>query len=88
MNEWRKIYPREKQAMAERCLKVFIYILHRDYGFGKKRAREYYEKCGKFLEQMDTNEIFWEQLDRVVIDKLGLSDFQRDYTEHNKAVRD
>ena len=86
--EWKKIQMRENRKMAERCLKIFLYVLARDYHFGKKRANEYYEKCGELLKQVDYDEVFWEHIDRVVIDQLEIKEFERDYTVNRKAVRD
>ena len=86
--EWNKIQQHETRKMAERCLKVFLFVLNRDHHFGKKRANEFYTTCGELLKEADTNEVFWEQIDRVVIDVLGISDFGRDYTHHGKAIRD
>jgi len=85
--EWKKIQKEKALEMAQRCLKVYLYVLNRDYGFGKKRLTECYNRCGEFLATADTNEVFWEQLDRVIIDTYGFSELGRDYTEHGKAVR-
>lgn len=87
MNEYRKIEDEKRREMAERCLKIFLYVLNRDYSFGRKRANEFYSACGELLASADSDEIFWEHIDKVVIDRLGISEFQRDYTEKGKAVR-
>ncbi len=34
----------------------------------------------------DTDEVFWEHIDRVVIDKLKLEFDRRDYTDNGKVV--
>lgn len=88
MNEWKKIEAEKKREMAERILKIFLCVLVEDYHFGKKRGREFYDRCGKMLGEADDNPVFWEQRDRIVIDYLGLEDFQRDFTVHGKAVRE
>lgn len=85
--EYRKIEDEKRREMAERCLKIFIFVLHDKYGFGPKRAKDFYNACGKLLEGSYNDEVFWEHVDRVVIDNLGLTDFQHDYTERGKAVR-
>lgn len=46
---------------------------------------------GKFtldeiIEHSDTDEVFWEHIDRVVIDKLKLEFGKRDYTDNGKVV--
>lgn len=86
--EWKKLEARKKREMAERVLKIFLCVLVEQYGFGKKRGREFYDRCGKMLSETDDNPIFWEQRDRICIDYLGIDDFERDYTYHSKAVRD
>ena len=47
--EWKKMEARKKREMAERVLKIFLCVLVEQYGFGKKRGREFYERCGKML---------------------------------------
>lgn len=40
----------------------------------------------KIDKMQDTDEIFWEHIDRVVIDKLKLEFDRRDYTNNGKVV--
>lgn len=86
--EWRKIEAEGKRKMAQRCLKIFLFVLHRDYGFGKKRLTDFYNACGALLATADTNVVFWEQIDRSIVDELGFTELGRDYTERGKAVRE
>ena len=88
LNEWKKLEARKTREMAERILKVFLCVLVQDYHFGRKRGREFYERCGKMLSEADDNPVFWEQRDRICIDYLGIEEFGRDYTYHGKAVRE
>ena len=88
MTEWRKIEAEELRKMAQRCLKIFLLVLHRDHGFGKKRANDFYKACGELLAGSQDDEVFWEHVDRVVIDYLGITEFERDYTVKGKAVRE
>lgn len=85
--EWQKIQKQKSVEMAQRCLKVFLYVLNRDYGFGKKRLTNFYNRCGEFLATADSNEVFWEQIDRTIIDTYGFKELGRDYTDRGKAVR-
>jgi len=85
--EWHKLEKQKSVEMAQRCLKVFLYVLNRDHGFGKKRLTEFYNRCGEFLATADSNEVFWEQVDRTIIDTYGFNELGRDYTERGKAVR-
>ena len=84
---WREIEPVKRVEMAQRCLKVFLYVLNRDYGFGQKRLKAFYKKCGEFLAKADDDEVFWERIDRVIIDGYGFDELGRDFTERGKAVR-
>ena len=88
MAEYRKIEAEKRYEMAERCLKIFIYVLNRDFHFGKKRANDFYKACGELLASAGEDEVFWEHVDRVVIDYLKITEFERDYTVTGKAVRE
>ena len=86
--EWRKIEAEELRKMAQRCLKIYLFVLNRDYNFGKKRANDFYQACGELLAGSYDDEVFWEHVDRVVIDYLKITEFERDYTVKGKAVRE
>lgn len=88
MVEYRKIEAEELRKMAQRCLKIFLFVLNRDYNFGKKRANDFYRSCGELIARSYEDEVFWEHVDRVVIDYLGITEFERDYTVRGKAVRE
>ncbi len=87
MAKYRKIEAEKRREMAERCLKIYLFVLNRDYNFGKKRANEFYTACGELLAGSYEDEAFWEHVDKVVIDYLEIKEFRRDYTEKGKAVR-
>ena len=40
----------------------------------------------EIIEHSDTDEVFWEHIDRVVIDKLKLEFDRRDYTDNGKVI--
>lgn len=88
MVEYRKIEAEELRKMAQRCLKIYLFVLNRDFHFGKKRANNFYQACGELLATAGDDEVFWEHIDRVVIDYLGITEFERDYTVRGKAVRE
>lgn len=44
------------------------------------------EAMTEIIEHSDTDEVFWEHIDRVVIDKLKLEFDKRDYTDNGKVV--
>lgn len=85
--EWQKIQQEKSVEMAQRCLKIFLYVLCKHYGFGLKRLTKFYNLCGEFLKTADENDVFWEQVDRMIIDQYGFKELGRDYTERGKAVR-
>lgn len=85
--EWKKIQQEKSVEMAQRCLKIFLYVLCKHYGFGKKRLTDFYNLCGELLKTADTNVVFWEQVDKVIIETYGFKELGRDYTDRGKAVR-
>ena len=85
--EYKKIEAEKRREMAERILKVVFYVLSRDLHFGAKRTQRLYNSCGELLASATDDPVFWEKIDREVIDRLGLTDFTRDYTDRGKAVR-
>lgn len=79
---------REEQLyidLTRRILKTFIYVMNEKYGFGTKRIADLVGDFTAKLEQTSKDEVFWEHIDKVVIDQLGLH-FERDYTNRGKAV--
>lgn len=62
---------RQKEfKLINRLLKTCCYILNRDFGLGTRRLSEFLKSVFKTLEHKD--ELFWEHLDKVVIDQLGI----------------
>lgn len=79
---------REKQInidLTRRILKTFIYVMNEKYGFGTKRLADLVGDFTSKLDESSKDEVFWEHIDKVVIDGLGLS-FERDYTDKGKVV--
>ena len=77
---------KKQYGFARRLFKAFCYVMNRTYGFGKYRLGVAIGEIEKIMDECLTSEIFWEQLDRVVIDEIGM-DFVREKTdEDGKAV--
>ncbi len=76
----KKKIKKQRLVMCRKIFKVIIYVLNVDYGFGKGRIDTIIEKALKILEEYETNELFYEDLDRHVIDRVGI-DFERDYSD-------
>ncbi len=58
-------------------LKLMCYVLNREFGFGKLRLSVACQKIGDLANEHEQDEAFWEHLDRVVIDEIGIG-FTRD----------
>ena len=79
---------REKQIhvdLTRRILKTFIYVMNEKYGFGTKRLAALVADFTAKLDESSKDEVFWEHIDKVVIDNLGIP-FERDYTDRGKVV--
>lgn len=81
-----KEFNKQRFAFMRQIFKMFCYVLNREYGFGKKRLTIITDEVEKLMNDNRGNDIFWEQLDRVVIDEIGM-DFVREKTDKDgKAV--
>lgn len=71
----------EKQAKAQvrRFFKLTAVVLNDEFGFGATRLTKLLIKFNELVKESSEDEIFWEHIDRQVIDRLGF-DFERDYT--------
>lgn len=99
----RKLTKREKQACQRyiveelqkgehgalmRFLKVTCVVLHDDFGFGRQRLEKYIDAIDKLMTENQGNEILWDKIDEVLIDKLGLPFECEDYEEREEAMRE
>ena len=72
-------------GFTRRLFKTFCYCLNRDFGFGKKRLEFLIDSVNKLMNEVPTDEAFWEHLDRVVIDELGI-EFEREEVNEDGEV--
>lgn len=72
-------------GMMRRIFKSFAYSLNRYYGFGKYRTMVVLDKAKEIMDEYPENEIFWEQLDRACIDKIGIR-FVREKTNKDGKI--
>lgn len=72
--------------LTRRILKTFVYVMHTDFGYGRTRLERLLEAFTIQLEKSDTDEVYWEHIDRVVMDELKLDFGKRDYTNHGRVV--
>lgn len=70
----------EREDIVRRSLKLMLCVLHNEFGFGNCRANRLMSCVNELSAEANTDEIFWEQIDKVVIERMGLKGFERDYT--------
>lgn len=76
-NYSRQVMKADQERFLRRYFKLMCYVLNRDFGFGSKRCLSVIGGISRLSAEHDRDEIFWEHLDRVVIDEMKL-DFERD----------
>lgn len=86
-NAYNKVRDKENVDITRRIFKTMIFILNQKFGFGHDRLLKALEEMTAVVEHSSEDEVFWEHLDRVVIDQLKLP-FQRDYTEKGQVVNE
>lgn len=84
--EYQKVKDKETADITRRIFKTMIFALYQDFGFGRDRCAKALKSMTEIIEHSDTDEVFWEHIDRVVIDKLKLEFDKRDYTDNEKVV--
>ena len=70
---------KQRDDFTRRFFKLMFYALNEKYHFGTKRLNDLMCEVTELLKESDTDCIFWEHIDRRIIDRLGLK-FERDYT--------
>lgn len=80
VREYGKVAEQERKDMTRRICKTMLFIMNRDFGFGLKRCARLFNAFAEHLEHSSEDEVYWEHIDRVVIDQMGLP-FERDYTD-------
>lgn len=83
--EYQKIAAKERDDLTRRIIKTVIFVMHNEFGFGRERNERLFKRFTQVLEESDKDEIFWEHIDREVIDYLGFP-FERDYTENGRVI--
>lgn len=82
---WNEVEQEKETDITRRVLKTMIYVLNTEYGYGIKRIARLFNSFTKMLEESDKDEVYWEHIDRVVVEKLGLP-FERDYTNNGQVI--
>lgn len=82
---WKEVEQEKENDLTRRILKTFIYVMHEKYGYGVKRLAALVNDFTAKMDESSTDEVFWEHIDRVVIDELKLP-FKRDYTDKGHVI--
>ena len=82
--EYRKVADQEREDVTRRIIKTMIYCLNKEFGFGVGRCARAFNAFAEHLERSRDDEVFWEHIDRVVIDQMKIP-FERDYTDRGRA---
>lgn len=69
----------QKNQMSRRFFKLSAVALNDRFGFGAMRIERFFNEIEQLILSAQEDEIFWEHIDKQVIDRLGF-DFERDYT--------
>ena len=75
-----KMIKDKHEQSIRRYMKIMCHVLNEHYGFGKHRLSKVISEIGKLSVEADTDEIYWEHIDRIVIDYMGLN-FKREQEE-------
>lgn len=75
-----------KKEEFTRFLKIFFVTLNEKFGFGQKRLLELLKEAEKIMLENQGNEILWDKIDELLIDRLGLPFDREDYEEREIAV--
>lgn len=78
-------FTKQQFGYARRIFKAFCYCLNRDYGFGKQRLNFLIKSVDDIMNEVLTDDCFWEHLDRVVIDELKI-EFEREEVNEDGEV--
>lgn len=68
----------QRTDFTRKLFKLMCYVLYEEYGF-KDRCKNVINKIAALSAEADTDEVFWEHIDKIVIDYMKLP-FDRDYT--------
>ena len=85
VREYRKVAEQEREDMTRRICKTMIFCLNKEFGFGLKRCVRVFNSFADHLNHSQDDEVYWEHIDRVVIDQMHLP-FERDYTDRGRVV--
>lgn len=68
---------KQAEDRTRMLMKLMCYVLNREYGFGKQRLTKACTQVSNLCVEHEGDEAFWEHLDRVVVDEIGM-EFERE----------
>lgn len=71
----------KEEEILRRCMKLAFFALNRCYGFGTARLGSVYDKVNSLRTDAKNDPIFWEHLDRIICDEIGLDMPREDYAK-------
>lgn len=77
---------RAKKDELTRFLKVFFVTLNKEYKFGHDQLFKLLKEAENLMLDNQGNEILWDKIDEILIDRLGLPFDREDYEEREQAV--
>ncbi len=70
---------KERNNVTRRFFKLFICVMHEDFGFGVTRLKRLVDRVNELAAKGEKNPIFWKEIDHTVIDYMGIP-FDREET--------
>lgn len=58
---------------VRKFMKLSCFVLNRQFKFGPKRIKRFLDALIGLSKVQENDEVFWDHLDKVVIDELGIS---------------
>lgn len=71
----------KEDEILRRCMKLAFCALNRRFGFGAARLGVVYDEVNAMRADAKNDSIFWEHLDRIMCDEIGLDMPREDYAK-------
>ncbi|WP_313292609.1 hypothetical protein [Faecalispora jeddahensis] len=71
----------KEEEILRRCMKLAFFALNHRFSFGAVRLGAVYDEVTALKKEAKNDPIFWEHLDRVICDEIGLDMPREDYAK-------
>lgn len=71
----------KENEILRRCMKLAFYALNHCYGFGASRLGTVYDEVKALQADAKKDPIFWEHLDRIICNEIGLEMPREEYSK-------